>query len=288
VDGPPEVDELVLLECPAIRGHGRVEAKGDVRRAALDAPDPSAGVAHGPAALSAQAWRRRLDELGRGVRLRADDAGEDALDREQGELRPVQREGRPGRVEADGKLLEREAEAAQAPARSNPGFRVLEGRERPGQQVRRLQAAERQVELPDHRDVTERQPVGTPPGGAVLDPGQVDRRREALHGGTPLVTFEGRIGRDRGFGGTVAGHVGEVQLEVAGSVTMGSVLDALEARYPMLEGTIRDHVTLRRRPFVRVFACEQDISQEPPDAPLPEPVATGAEPLLIIGALAGG
>lgn len=87
---------------------------------------------------------------------------------------------------------------------------------------------------------------------------------------------------------TLAGVKGEVQLEVAGSVTIRSVLDALEARYPMLEGTIRDHVTLRRRPFVRFFACEQDISQEPPDVPLPEPVATGAESLLIIGALAGG
>jgi molybdopterin converting factor small subunit len=87
---------------------------------------------------------------------------------------------------------------------------------------------------------------------------------------------------------TLAGLKGELQLEVAGSVTMRSVLDALEARYPRLEGTIRDHVTLRRRPFVRFFACEQDISQEPPEVPLPEPVATGAEPLLIIGALAGG
>jgi len=81
---------------------------------------------------------------------------------------------------------------------------------------------------------------------------------------------------------------GEVQLEVTGSVTLRSVLEALEARYPVLEGTIRDHVTLRRRPFVRFFACEQDISHESPDVPLPEPVATGAEPLLIIGALAGG
>jgi sulfur-carrier protein len=86
----------------------------------------------------------------------------------------------------------------------------------------------------------------------------------------------------------LSGVKGEVQLEVTGSVTLRSVLEALEARYPVLEGTIRDHVTLRRRPFVRFFACEQDISHESPDVPLPEPVATGAEPLLIIGALAGG
>ena len=84
-------------------------------------------------------------------------------------------------------------------------------------------------------------------------------------------------------------HVdGEVQLEVEGQVTQRSVLDALEARYPMLCGTIRDHVTGQRRPFVRFFACEEDLSHEPPDAPLPAAVATGAEPFLVIGAMAGG
>jgi hypothetical protein len=80
----------------------------------------------------------------------------------------------------------------------------------------------------------------------------------------------------------------EVQLEVEGPVTQRSVLDALEARYPMLCGTIRDHVTLKRRDFLRFFACEQDLSHESPDAPLPESVASGKEPLLIIGAIAGG
>jgi hypothetical protein len=84
-------------------------------------------------------------------------------------------------------------------------------------------------------------------------------------------------------------HVGsEVTLEVAAPVTQRSVLDALEARYPMLRGTIRDHVTLQRRAFLRFFACEEDLSHEPPDAPLPEAVALGKEPLLIIGAIAGG
>ncbi|HXP60216.1 MAG TPA: MoaD/ThiS family protein [Dongiaceae bacterium] len=81
---------------------------------------------------------------------------------------------------------------------------------------------------------------------------------------------------------------GEVQLPVEQPVTLGSVLDALEARYPVLCGTMRDHVTLRRRPFVRFFACEQDLSQEPPDTPLPGPVVTGAEPFLVVGAMAGG
>ena len=81
---------------------------------------------------------------------------------------------------------------------------------------------------------------------------------------------------------------GEVQLHVEGPVTQRAVLDALEARYPMLRGTIRDHGTQRRRAFVRFFACEQDLSHEQPDAPLPEPVATGAEPYLIVGAMAGG
>ena len=84
-------------------------------------------------------------------------------------------------------------------------------------------------------------------------------------------------------------HVGsEVTLEVEGPATQRSVLDALEARYPMLRGTIRDHVTQERRPFLRFFACQEDLSHEPPDAPLPEPVASGAEPFMIIGAIAGG
>jgi hypothetical protein len=84
-------------------------------------------------------------------------------------------------------------------------------------------------------------------------------------------------------------HVtGEVQLDVEGPATQRSVLDALEARYPMLCGTIRDHVTGQRRAFLRFFACEEDLSHEPPDAPLPAAVASGAEPFLIIGALAGG
>jgi len=81
---------------------------------------------------------------------------------------------------------------------------------------------------------------------------------------------------------------GEVQLEVEGQVTQRSALDALEARYPMLRGTIRDQATQLRRPFVRFFACEEDLSHEPPDAPLPDAVATGAEPFLIVGAMAGG
>ena len=80
----------------------------------------------------------------------------------------------------------------------------------------------------------------------------------------------------------------EVQLEINGQVTQRSVLDALEARYPMLRGTIRDQVTGQRRPFLRFFACEEDLSHESPDAPLPEAVATGAEPLLVLGAIAGG
>jgi hypothetical protein len=85
-----------------------------------------------------------------------------------------------------------------------------------------------------------------------------------------------------------AGIDGEVTLAVEGAVTQRSVMDALEARYPVLRGTIRDHVTLRRRPFVRFFACQTDISLESPDNPLPGPVATGAQPLLIIAAIAGG
>jgi sulfur-carrier protein len=80
----------------------------------------------------------------------------------------------------------------------------------------------------------------------------------------------------------------EVQLEVDGSVTLGSVLDALEAHYPVLRGTIRDHATLCRRPFVRFYACKEDLSHEPPETKLPEQVLSGAEPLLIIGAMAGG
>jgi len=80
----------------------------------------------------------------------------------------------------------------------------------------------------------------------------------------------------------------EVQLDVEAKATQRSVLDALEARYPMLRGTIRDHVTQRRRPFVRFFACEQDLSNESPDAALPDAVATGAEPFLIVGAMSGG
>ena len=87
---------------------------------------------------------------------------------------------------------------------------------------------------------------------------------------------------------TLAKVDGEVTLDVPGVVTQASVLDALEARYPMLRGTIRDHVTLKRRAFIRFFACEEDVSPEPPDAPLPEAVAKGAEPFLIIGAIAGG
>ncbi len=81
---------------------------------------------------------------------------------------------------------------------------------------------------------------------------------------------------------------GEVELEVAGAVTQRSVLDALERRYPMLRGTIRDHVTQERRPFIRFFACEEDLSHAAPDTPLPDVVATGAEPLMIVGAIAGG
>ena len=84
-------------------------------------------------------------------------------------------------------------------------------------------------------------------------------------------------------------HAGsELTLEVEGPVTQRSVLDALEARYPMLRGTIRDQVTQQRRPFLRFFACEEDLSHEPPDAPLPDAVASGKEPFIVIGAIAGG
>ena len=87
---------------------------------------------------------------------------------------------------------------------------------------------------------------------------------------------------------TLAGLGGEVKVEVASQVTIRSVLDALEGAHPTLQGTIRDHVTKERRAFVRFFACEQDLSHDSTDAPLPEPVASGKEPLLIIGAIAGG
>jgi molybdopterin synthase sulfur carrier subunit len=87
---------------------------------------------------------------------------------------------------------------------------------------------------------------------------------------------------------TLAKVEGEVKLEVAGQITQRSVLDALEAKYPMLRGTIRDHVTLKRRDFLRFYVCEEDWSLESPDTPLPEVVASGAEPFLIIGAIAGG
>jgi len=81
---------------------------------------------------------------------------------------------------------------------------------------------------------------------------------------------------------------GEVELDVAAPVTIRAVVDALEVRYPVLRGTIRDHDTLKRRPFVRFFACKEDVSLEPPETPLPEAVVNGAEPFLIVGAMAGG
>jgi molybdopterin converting factor small subunit len=87
---------------------------------------------------------------------------------------------------------------------------------------------------------------------------------------------------------TLARVDGEVKLDLEGQATQRSVLDALEASYPMLRGAIRDHVTQQRRAFVRFFACEQDLSHEPPDAPLPDAVAMGAEPFLVVGAMAGG
>ena len=87
---------------------------------------------------------------------------------------------------------------------------------------------------------------------------------------------------------TLAQVNGEVEVEVAGQPTVRSLLDALEDSYPILRGTIRDHVTQQRRPFVRFFACEEDLSHELPDTPLPQSVATGAEPFLVVGALAGG
>jgi molybdopterin synthase sulfur carrier subunit len=87
---------------------------------------------------------------------------------------------------------------------------------------------------------------------------------------------------------TLAQIRGDLELEVESPVTQRSVLDALETQYPMLRGTIRDHVTLQRRPFLRFFACAEDLSHESPDTPLPEPVASGKEPLIILGAIAGG
>jgi hypothetical protein len=87
---------------------------------------------------------------------------------------------------------------------------------------------------------------------------------------------------------TLARVDGDVELEVKAPVTLGATLDALETRYPMLRGTIRDHGTLARRPFLRFFACEEDLSHEPPDTPLPDAVASGKEPFFIIGAIAGG
>jgi molybdopterin synthase sulfur carrier subunit len=87
---------------------------------------------------------------------------------------------------------------------------------------------------------------------------------------------------------TLARVDSEVNVEVAGPVTQRSILDALEAQYPVLQGTIRDHVTRERRPFLRFFACSEDFSMEPPDTPLPDAVASGAEPFLVVGAIAGG
>ncbi len=87
---------------------------------------------------------------------------------------------------------------------------------------------------------------------------------------------------------TLARVEDEVNLQIEGAVTQSSILDALEAKFPMLRGTIRDHVTKQRRPFVRFFACEQDLSHEKPEAPLPEAVAAGIEPFFVVGAMAGG
>jgi sulfur-carrier protein len=87
---------------------------------------------------------------------------------------------------------------------------------------------------------------------------------------------------------TLSGTGDEVRLNVEAPVTQRSILDALEATYPMLQGTVRDHVTQQRRPFLRFFACAEDLSHQPPDAPVPEAVATGAEPFIVLGAIAGG
>ena len=80
----------------------------------------------------------------------------------------------------------------------------------------------------------------------------------------------------------------EIEVSVEGPITLGAVLDAVESRYPVLQGTIRDHVSKKRRPFLRFFACQEDVSNESPDAPLPDAIATGAEPYLVVGAMAGG
>src|SRR5205823_13937736 len=86
----------------------------------------------------------------------------------------------------------------------------------------------------------------------------------------------------------LAGISGDLELEIVGTVTAGAILDAIEGRYPMLQGAIRDHGTLQRRAFLRFFACEQDLSHDPPDTPLPDEVASGKEPFIVIGAIAGG
>jgi len=87
---------------------------------------------------------------------------------------------------------------------------------------------------------------------------------------------------------TLARVDGELRLEIAGPATVGALLDAVELQYPVLRGTLRDHVTLKRRPFIRYFACQEDLSLEPPGTPLPAAVVNGTEPLLIVGAIAGG
>ena len=87
---------------------------------------------------------------------------------------------------------------------------------------------------------------------------------------------------------TLANVSDEVQVDVEGRATTRAILDALEARYPVLQGTIRDHITLKRRPYVRFYACEEDLSHESPDTPLPEAITTGKEPFLVVGAMAGG
>src|SRR3989441_5292177 len=120
--------------------------------------------------------------------------------------------------------------------------------------------------------------------------GQLDPHRSAPSGGALGGSPDAAMIRVvlPGHLRTLARVSSEVQLDIVGPVTQRSVLDALEAQYPMLRGTIRDHVTQERRPFLRFFACEEDYSLEPPDTPLPEAVASGKEPLLIIGAIAGG
>ena len=104
-----------------------------------------------------------------------------------------------------------------------------------------------------------------------------------------ICVFKGTYLRLTGLSNRIIrGEIPRESLEVAGPITVQAVLDALEARYPVLRGTIRDHVTLKRRPFIRFFACKEDVSLDPPEAPLPDAIANGAEPLLIIGAMAGG